>query len=250
QGPCVLLLHGFMEDHTIWKTLVPLLEKNFRVITPDLHGHSKSETAGPVHTMEKMAAAMWNVLSAEGIRETIITGHSLGGYVALEMARMEPTRVKGVCMLHSTALPDSDIKKKERDRVIKVMEMSPAVFIREAIPNLFAEDLKKIFQHEINELTERALQHNTDGLIATTRGMRDRSDGLEWLKKQKIPFHYIIGKKDPVIPFDMYAQQLTAGKHVSSFISEKSGHMGFIEDTAAILNSIVSFIKKYTPETI
>lgn len=244
QGPVITLLHGFMEDHTMWKSIIPFLQQNFRVVTPDLPGHSQSENMGRSHSMEKMASVIWHILAAEGIRETILVGHSLGGYVALEMARMEPARVKGVCMLHSTALPDSDIKKKERDRVIKVLEMSPGVFIREAIPNLFAEDLKKDFQHEIEVLTNLALQHSPEGLIATTRGMRDREDGLPWLREQTIPFHFIIGKKDPIIPFEMYTEQLATGKHVSSFVSEKAGHMGMIEDRDAVIDSVITFIKK------
>jgi pimeloyl-ACP methyl ester carboxylesterase len=245
EGAPVLLLHGFMEDHSIWNNWKSQLSKKYKLILPDLPGHALSETIGASHSMQKLAMAMWTLLAYEGIRNATIVGHSLGGYVALEMAKLKPQRTHAVCLLHSTALDDTDIKKKERDRVIKVLELNSAIFIKEAIPNLFAPDLKNKFANEINALTDLALTHNPLGLIATTRGMRDRENNLPWLQQTHIPVHFIIGKKDPVIPFEFYNEQISAGNHVTHFISDKAGHMGFIEDENAVFKSMTEFISKY-----
>jgi pimeloyl-ACP methyl ester carboxylesterase len=94
KGSTVVLLHGFLENKTMWKDLVPNLSKKNRVLSIDLLGHGETESLGYVHSMEENAEIVKAVLSHLKIRKAVIIGHSMGGYVALAFAEMFPTYIK------------------------------------------------------------------------------------------------------------------------------------------------------------
>ena len=62
NGDVVLLLHGFLENISMWNHLSLNLMKSYRVVCVDLLGHGKSDSIGYLHTMEMMAEAVYSVL--------------------------------------------------------------------------------------------------------------------------------------------------------------------------------------------
>ncbi len=116
KGTAIVLLHGFLENSTMWKPFISRLSKKNRVITIDLLGHGKTECLGYVHTMEDMAEAVKAVLSKLRLRRVVVIGHSMGGYVALAFVEKYSNNVKGLCLMNSTATADSEEKKINRDR--------------------------------------------------------------------------------------------------------------------------------------
>ncbi|MDX5427885.1 MAG: alpha/beta fold hydrolase, partial [Bacteroidota bacterium] len=80
-GRALVLLHGFLENRTMWDSLTGTLSKRFRVVAIDLPGHGQTPCLGYVHTMEEMADAVKAVLDHLGLRRYVMVGHSMGGYV-------------------------------------------------------------------------------------------------------------------------------------------------------------------------
>lgn len=82
----LVLLHGFMENNTIWKRMEGLLSPNFTLVKIDLPGHGKSPILSDSQTMEQMADAVLETLKKLEIQKYHILGHSMGGYVSLALA--------------------------------------------------------------------------------------------------------------------------------------------------------------------
>ena len=93
-GATVVLLHGFLENKTMWKDLAPKLAEKNRVISIDLLGHGQSDCLGYIHSMEENAEIVKAILSNLKIRKAIIIGHSMGGYIALAFAELFPQFLK------------------------------------------------------------------------------------------------------------------------------------------------------------
>ena len=92
KGEAIVLLHGFLENSSMWQYLIPdLVEKN-RVITIDLIGHGQTGCLGYIHTMEMMAEAVNKVISFLKIDKSVFIGHSMGGYVALAFIELYPDK--------------------------------------------------------------------------------------------------------------------------------------------------------------
>ena len=108
KGTAVVLLHGFLENQSMWKAFIPELVKKHRIITIDLLGHGETECLGYVHTMEDQADMVHHVLHELKIRKAVLIGHSMGGYVALAFAELYPDNVKGIVLQNSTSRADSE----------------------------------------------------------------------------------------------------------------------------------------------
>ena len=148
KGTAVILLHGFLENKTMWDNYILPLSKNHRVITIDLLGHGQTECLGYVHAMEDQADMVYAILIFLRLRKVILVGHSMGGYVALAYAELYPDYVKGVFLLNSTARADSNERKNNRDRAIKAVKQNYSNFVRLSISNLFSEDNREKLEME------------------------------------------------------------------------------------------------------
>lgn len=242
KGTAVVLLHGFLENQKMWQNFIPEWSKKNRVITIDLLGHGATECLGYVHTMEDNAAVVHEVLRELRIRKVIFVGHSMGGYVALAFAEMYPEYIKGLVLLNSTSRADSDEKKKNRERAIKLVKQNYESFVRISIANLFSEDNREILAAEIENTKTEALKTPLQGIVASLEGMKIRKDRKTVLLSANYPIMLILGKKDGVLNYEENAEQIenTAVK----LVTFPDGHMSHIENKIALKNILLGFIKK------
>ncbi len=240
DGNVVVLLHGFLENLTMWDQISPKLSKNYQVVCIDLLGHGKTGSLGYSHTMEMQAEVIANVIHELKLTECVLIGHSMGGYVALTFAELNPRFIKGLCLMNSTALPDTNEKKINRDRGIAAVKYNPEIFVRMAIPNLFSEENKTIFPLEIKQSTDEALKISQQGIIAAMEGMKIRKDRTKLYQTLHIPMQMIIGKQDPALDYNSLISQTKNTK--VEVVEFPDGHMSHIENKIDLANTLKRFV--------
>jgi len=241
KGTAVVLLHGFLENQTMWNAFVPNLAKKNRVITIDLLGHGQTECLGYVHAMEDQADMVHAVLHELKIRKTVLIGHSMGGYIALAFAELYPENIKGLVLLNSTSRADSDERKTNRDRAIVAVKQNYTAFVRMSIANLFSEDNREKLINEIESVKTEALKTPLQGIVASLEGMKIRKDREVLLHFAPFPIQLILGKKDPVLIYDENIDQIEGTKvQLTTF---DDGHMSHIENQADLKKLFVDFLK-------
>lgn len=241
KGTAVVLLHGFLENQTMWNAFIPDLAKKNRVITIDLLGHGQTECLGYVHTMEDQADAVHAVLHELKIRKAVFIGHSMGGYVALAFAELYPENVKGIVLLNSTSRADSDERKINRDRAIVAVKQNYTNFVRMSIANLFSEDNREKLAEEIEQVKLEALKTPLQGIVAALEGMKIRKDREVILHFAPFPIQLILGKKDGVLLYEDNLEQIEGTKvKLTTF---PDGHMSHIENKAALKKIVLDFLK-------
>ena len=244
KGTALVLLHGFLENSSMWNDISYSLSKKYRVISIDLLGHGKTENHGYVHTMEGQSAMVKTVLNHLRLRKYILIGHSMGGYVALAFSKLFPLNVKGLCLMNSTALPDSEEKKLNRNRAIEAVKQNSKLFVRVAIPMLFSEENRQLLKTEIEEVTKHALQISPQGIIASLEGMKIRKDLTSIYKSAKFPIQLIIGKQDPALDYYSLINQTKNTK--VQVVEFPDGHMSHLENKKELIDSLNSFNKTCT----
>lgn len=100
-GEPIVLLHGAGANRMMWQPVAELLADEFRVVAPDLAGHGSR--AGERFDLVPAASSVFEVLDRLDIRAALVGGLSLGGYVALQMAELEPGRIRGLALSGATA---------------------------------------------------------------------------------------------------------------------------------------------------
>ncbi len=241
KGTAMVLLHGFLENQTMWQDLVPELSKRNRVITIDLLGHGETECLGYVQTMEDNAEVVQAVLSRLRIRKAVLVGHSMGGYVALAFAELFPEKMKGLVLLNSTSKEDSSEKKQNRDRAIKAVKKEYETFIRLSIANLFNPDNRERLQEEIESVKIQALKTPLQGIVASLEGMKIRKDRTFVLQTTNYPKVLILGKKDGVLNYEDNLKQIENTD--TQLVSFPDGHMSHIENLEELKTVLLNFFK-------
>ena len=109
EGPPVLLLHGFDSSFLEFRRLAPLLAAHHRLVIPDLHGFGFSPRPpmaeqGPASVLAHLEALLEH-LERQGIRGPLgLIGASMGGSVAVELARRQPERFERLLLLAPAGL--------------------------------------------------------------------------------------------------------------------------------------------------
>jgi pimeloyl-ACP methyl ester carboxylesterase len=241
KGNAVVLLHGFLENSAMWNEIANILSKRNRVICIDLLGHGQTRNLGYIHSMEDQAQMVKAVLNHLKLRKYIFVGHSMGGYVALAFAKLFPSAIKGISLMNSTALPDSEEKKLSRDRAIKAIKKNHKTFVRVAIPMLFSEKNREIYLKEIEQITQEALELSSQGIIAALEGMKIRKNQTSIYKTANFPIQMIIGKQDPALDYDSLISQTKNTK--AKVIEFPDGHMSHVENKENLIKNLSDFIK-------
>lgn len=239
----VVLIHGFCETNSIWNGLSAELAKKYRVLTPDLPGFGKSKLPKEEFTIDDIGEILFNWLQELNISETVIIGHSLGGYVALSVAKNHPEILKGFGLFHSTAFADDPEKKSTRNKVIEfVKEKGVDVFATSFVPQLFALKNRKRLKAEIESVVKTAAETPQETLIAYTKAMRDRHDRTDVLKSFDQPILIIAGEQDTSVPIEKTDEQILLPHKAIVHVYDEVAHMGMFEAKEESLRALKQYL--------
>ena len=241
NGTTIFLLHGFVENASMWNEISSELSKRNRIVTIDLLGHGRSDCLGYLHSMELFSETVEAVLKQLRIRKCIVIGHSLGGYVALAFAERNPQKIKGLCLLNATSNEDDQERKQLRTRANMMIQNNFTNMVRMSFTNLFSKVSRVNYADEIKNGLDEALKTSIQGYIAGQEGMKLRPNRNHVLAKNDFKKMIITGRKDPVLEIQKSIEE--AEKTNSKLIIFPDGHMSHIENFAKLIVVLKNFIK-------
>ena len=244
KGRVIVLLHGFLGSHEIWSEFSRKLSKRYRVIAIDLPGHGKTPSIGYYHSMELLAQSVKAVLDKIGVRRYVIAGHSMGGYATLAFAELFPENVSGLCLFNSTSYADSEEKKRDRDRVIRLVKKEHRHYATEVVASLFAPENVEKLPQEVEKARQIAAGTSKQAIINSLEGMKERKSRDLILRFTEAPVLFIIGKKDSVIDYETMYPQMALCKYPSVLMLENAGHMAFYEAPKETLKELAAFSER------
>lgn len=105
-APTILMLHGFPTSSHMYRDLIPLLARDYRVIAPDYPGYGYSES--PPHTafpysFERLTDVIEELTAALGLRRYVLLVQDFGGPVGFRLAARHPDRVLALLVQNAVA---------------------------------------------------------------------------------------------------------------------------------------------------
>ena len=240
-GEPLILLHGFLENKSMWELWIQKLSSTYSVFAIDLPGHGDTEPWGYIHKMEDYASMLLAFAKFQKLESFRLIGHSMGGYVALALAEMAPHRIKKLIMLNSSSLSDSEAKKIDRNRAISMVQKYPNAFVSMAVKHLFLPTLQEELSSEIETVILEAKRCPQQGIINTLKGMRDRKDRSAFLEPIASKCFLVLGQEDKIIPFEKTKQ--TAEEACVRVKVLSGGHMLHLEQPETVLKASMMFLK-------
>lgn len=244
SGPALIFIHGFPMDRRVWQNFIPAFIRDFTTISIDLPGFGQSEQLADEHPMWLMSKIVEMVLEAEQIEKVLLVGHSMGGYVALELARQKPGRISGLILFHSHGMPDNDAARAARTTAIAAVDRDHTAFVDQFIEGLFYVDFVHSNPDRVERIKTIALSQSALAIKAAIAGLRDRESQIALLSDIKVPVLFILGKNDNRMPFASILAQVALPSHAELLLLGNVGHMGFEEAAETTSQAIWHFAKR------
>ena len=120
--PTLVFVHGWSGDARYWRAQVPHFSKKHRVVVLDLAGHGHSGITRAKYTMGAFGEDVHAVTEAVGSGSVILIGHSMGGTVIAEAARLMPGRVIGLIGIDTLQNIEYPMTREELKKMIDPLE--------------------------------------------------------------------------------------------------------------------------------
>lgn len=241
--PTLVLLHGFLQNLDVWSSYVLSYMNQFRVITIDLPGHGLTENFCDVHTMDFMAKIVKSVLNEAGVDQCVMVGHSMGGYVALAFAEKYPFALRGLGLINSHPLADSEEHKRQREAICKQVAENRAAFILGFVTTLFDSSKRAALSKDIKDQQDQCLLTTAASITAAQHGMAERPSRVATLAKLDVPTLFVYGKNDPRIPVEVALGSAIVAKRPEILLLENVAHMSFVEDREFLKPRLFHFVE-------
>ena len=231
EGLQVVLIHGFGEDLSLWDALSATLSHKYQVISLDLPGFGNSQPIEPPFTLFDIAEVVHNYITQTlQIKQFVVFGHSLGGYVSLALAKSFPQSVLAFGLINSTSFADTDEKKANREKTIEfINKFGTTFFLQAFVPNLFTPRNQKKLSKQVAKVLKMGIDLPDSVLTSYMLAMRNRPD-LSYLLYQYENILLVGGLLDPHFSYkDIMLEIELLKQFENGHIFKNVAHMSMIE---------------------
>jgi pimeloyl-ACP methyl ester carboxylesterase len=223
----ILLVPGFMADETLWQDLLPRLERFGPVVHADLR-HDTSIDAMARRALESAPASF------------LLVGFSMGGYVARDIARLAPGRVRALVLIATSTRPDTPALQKRKGAIGNA---APSIAFSGLSRLAVATSLHpKERNNEAMIERVRAMGTRLGGEVFRRQSMLERPGDLDRLHEIRCPTLVVAASQDQLRSLEE-AREMQAGIPGAEFaVIEDTGHMIPIEAPARLADVIVPWL--------
>jgi pimeloyl-ACP methyl ester carboxylesterase len=136
--PALVFIHGWSCDANYWREQVPVFKKKYTVVTVDLAGHGGTNASRSDWSMARFGQDVATAVATIPNRQIILVGHSMGGPVAIEAARLLKDRVVGIIGVDTFKSIGAPLPSAEQlDAIVKPFEANFIGHTREIVAKHF-----------------------------------------------------------------------------------------------------------------
>jgi pimeloyl-ACP methyl ester carboxylesterase len=138
---------------------------------------------------------------------------------------------------------DSEEKKADRDKAIKVAKRNKDKYLKESLKKLFFPANIKKHPELLAKATNIANATSVQGIVAAIEGMKQRRNTEVVLQFCHCPVMFIAGLHDLLIPLELHQHQFELPPVHELLLLEHSAHMGFYEEPETVTKGMLPFLR-------
>jgi pimeloyl-ACP methyl ester carboxylesterase len=242
----ILFVHGFPFDHRMWRHQLAGLAR-WQCIAPNLRGARGGEVpnATSAYTMSTYADDLVTLLDRAQIRQAVVCGLSMGGYIIFELWRRHPHRVRAAILCNTKVAADSPEAKRGRDALAAKAqrEGAPAV-AAELVPKLLARETQQQRPDVVREVTEMIEQQPVVGIVGALHALRERPDSTPLLSRVQMPVLVVAGDDDQIAPAEGMKKMAEAIPGAEFTLIRGAGHLAPLEQPRDVSAAVATFLEK------
>ncbi len=234
RGIPLVLLHAFPLSRMMWEAERTAFARSCRVVIPDLPGFGRSpRQAAP--SISQMASSVLTLLDDLGVREpAIVAGLSMGGYVAFEIVRQAPHRVRALGLFSTRAVPDNPEQRGRRLKAAeRIRQEGVQPFATSILPNLLGRTTRAQRPELVERLAVQSVRNDPDGVVDALLAMAQRQDSTDLLPFIRCPVMVIAGDEDALIPVAQAEDMRRRIPGATLEVIRQAGHLVNVEQPEA-----------------
>ncbi|MDP2176375.1 MAG: alpha/beta fold hydrolase [Bacteroidota bacterium] len=255
QNDTIVFIHGFPFDQSIWQQQIDFFKTKYRVITYDIRGHGSSESGNNTFGLDLFADDLIGLMNHLEIKQAIVCGLSLGGYILLNAIGRFPERFKSIILNDTKCEEDTIYQKINRLTAIKNLNLlGIEQYASHSLTSLFTQKNIQNNFHQVNFIKNIILQTSIKTVDKTLVAMAVRKDTCSELEQIKVPTLIIVGKEDALTPINVAQSMKNRIKDAHLAIIENAAHLPNLENesdfNAAINHFLTQISTNHTNSTM
>lgn len=225
----LILLPGMMCDARLFGPQIMEFGRARAVHLPPISGHD---------TVEALAAEI-----LENAPKTFaLAGLSMGGIVAMEVFRQAPLRVSRMCLMDTSALPETPVHAASREPlIVKVMAGRLAEVVTDDMkPNYLAPGAGR--QAVLDLVLDMALGLGEGVFVRQTRALQRRPDQQSTIRKLRVPTLVLCGEHDTLCPVSRHQFMADLVGHAKLEVISGAGHLPTLEQPDAVIAAMTKWL--------
>lgn len=194
RSPALVFVHGRACNRTNWRRQIPEFARSRKVVAVDLGGHGRSGVERYRWTIASFASDVVAAIEAESLEPVILVGHSMGGCVIVEVARLTPERVSGIVGVESEAFRHLRNIPSEEERRAEMQKFQND-YVREAVAGAFTPSADPAL---IAEITDQVLGTSPEVVVDVIAEALSTSSAFETTRSLHVPKFAILSNLWPM----------------------------------------------------
>jgi pimeloyl-ACP methyl ester carboxylesterase len=201
EGLPLVFLHAFPLNRTMWSAQEQALSSQFRIVTVDLRGHGESDAPLWRYTLDQAADDVRALMDHLSIRQAVLVGLSMGGYILFAFYRAFTDRVKGLVLADTRAQADTADGQQGRFHMAQVAyRQGPAAIADLMIPKLLSPASINTNPDLVRRVRAMIEGNQISGIAGDLMAMAERADSVPFLNQIACPAQIIVGELDHATP--------------------------------------------------
>jgi pimeloyl-ACP methyl ester carboxylesterase len=241
----LVLLHAFPLNSTMWDGQRTLASGGWRVLAPDLRGTNGGDGDPPAASVDDYAGDVIDLLDALHVKDAVVGGLSLGGYVAFALFRLAPTYIRGLILADTRAEADTPQSIEGRKRMLALLdEKGPEAIAADMLPKLLRPATHEKRPDMVQAVRKIILSNSAQSIGSAINALMTRPDSTPLLHKIHVPTLIIVGDEDTATPPAASEKMQTAIAGSELAVIPASGHLSNIEQPETFNRTVASFLEK------
>lgn len=234
----VLFLHAFPLQAAMWAATLGALPEGWRGVAPEFRWE-------PGVTMRDLAGDAVDLLDHLRVKQAVVFGCSMGGYVLFEMLKSAPSYIGAVGLVSTRPGADNEEGRKNRQKMIEQVDREGVEAIaNQMVPKLVGVTTQRDRPDLMAHLRASILSNTPDRVKAAVTAMMERGDSTPLLAKIDVRALVVHGAEDTLIsPTEAEGMHRAIRKSQLELIP-LSGHLPNLEQPDPFNAILSQFLKK------
>ncbi|MFC1417231.1 alpha/beta fold hydrolase [Streptacidiphilus cavernicola] len=236
-GTPLVLLHAFPLSSRMWQPQLDELPgtdgSEARVLAVDLRGFGGTGLdPADEPSLDLLADDVALLLDRAGIERAVVGGLSMGGYVAMALARRHPGRLSGLLLADTKATADTEQARANRERIAEAVlaRDSVALLLNEQVPSPLLGATTAAERPKLVDRLRRMVGEAPPEAVAwAQRAMAARPASLDVLAELAVPALVVVGEEDTITPVADAEAMAAVLPDVVLTVIPAAGHLSSLE---------------------